>query len=193
MSNDAFLSLDAGPHRDALLTCVRGRERKKFCRSNGRARRTMEKRRKEGWENSIFTFQTVGSVYKTRRWKKGRLSGGSSHLVPGCGQVLEFEGIPRREGLLNPPETRTLRPVPAKDPRPLFDHLNIDTAAKTSRRPYVFPPCHRRRPRGSNRRMNSTALFTPDYVRVYILSLGRPQLSPDWTIAFSICIALNSL
>lgn len=192
MSNDALLSLDAGPHRDALLTCVRGRERKSFV---GRTI-ALEERRKTaegGVRKSIFTFQTAGSVYKTRRWKKGRLSGGSSHLVPGCGQVLAFEGIPRREGLLNPPETRTLRPVPAKDPRPLFGPLNIDTAAKTPRRPYVFPPPSVDDLEGRIAAEWIVRLFSLPTTFAYILSFGRPQLSSDWTIAFSIYIALNSL
>lgn len=123
------------PASRCVINVREGAGAKKFCRSNER-RKTAE----GGVRKSIFTFQTVGSVYKTRGWKKGRLNGGWSHLVPGCGQVLAFEGKPRREGLLNPPETRTLRPVPAKDPRPLFGPLNIDTAAKTPRRPYVFPP-----------------------------------------------------
>lgn len=63
------------------------------------------------------------------------------------GPIAPKEGmLPPREGLLNPPpETRTLRPVPAKDPRTLGP-LKIDAAPRRHRgAPRVPPRAFRRR------------------------------------------------
>lgn len=147
---------------------TRGRERKSFV---GRTT-ALEERRKTaegGVRKSIFTFQTAAPVYKTRRWKKGRLSGGSSHLVlQVMARSYRSKACPRREGLLKSTRDTHLETCPGQGPSTAFwpfksTPLRRHRGALTS-----FPRAFRRRPRGSNRRrMNSTALFIPNYARVY--------------------------
>jgi len=167
MSNDALLSLDAGPHRDALLTCVRGRERKSFV---GRTI-ALEERRKTaegGVRKSIFTFQTAGSVYKTRRWKKGRLSGG---IEPSGSRLRPGPSVRRHTpswGSFKSTRDTHLETCPGQGPSTAFWPFKHRHCCEDTEAPLRLSPAFRRRPRGSNRRrMNSTALFTPDYVRVY--------------------------
>lgn len=99
-----------------------------------------------GVRKSIFAFRPLSIYIRHVGGEKGgreRTSGEPSHLVPQVAGARSYhaEGsMPRREGILNPPETRTLRPVPAKDPR-TPGPLNIDAGAKTSRRPFLLSPC----------------------------------------------------
>lgn len=158
MSNDVLPSFSRRRPASRCVINVRGwqgagaRERE-FCRSSDRFRRRREKRRenrrvRRRGEKIHFHIldrhRFIRHVGGRRRIE--RVSGGSSHLAPSCGP-LPFEGMLRCEGPLNPPETRTLRPVPAKDPRSLGP-LNIDTETKTPRRPCVPRAFRRRRPRG---------------------------------------------
>jgi len=64
-------SLDADPHRDALLTCVRGWRERRSERVLSVERPLLKKEGKtsEGWENPFSRFRPP-SVYKTRGWKK---------------------------------------------------------------------------------------------------------------------------
>lgn len=170
---------------------ARGGSEREFCRSSDLLKRERRRGRGSagGVRKSIFTFldrhRFIRHVGGRRRIE--RVSGGSSHLVPSCG-LLPFEAMLRCEGPLNPPETRTLRPVPAKDPRSLGP-LNIDTETKTPRRPYV--PCPSP-PDEGNRQMNSIALFISDYTRVYSFTRSASIKFKLDDRVFNLRITLNS-